>query len=347
MTKAELHSKMIALGPGPYFLIQIWLEILAGQAADVIRLANATAISKPTVRKYLSKLAALGYVVPAGAERWQLAGLVQQDGFIVEGAAGTLAPVIDLPAETPEPEKKNFSLLEEEDVNNNQKPLNTSSSSDDGAKKFFLEKSDLIFGACVVSHGLVLDALSADDILGWLAEAYDTRKKLANPPGLVYQRLRAGAEAHEKYRLDPGKYLPENYLQAIGRADLIPACERCGAYPCQCPPPMPPAQDVIEYFDPEPSARVQESWGGSWTPQRAWAAAKEQIRLEMPKAAFETWVRDVVLIDADQERSEFTLGFCNSSARDWVADRLQNTILRLLTGIMNQSEISLTFEVVG
>lgn len=67
----------------------------------------------------------------------------------------------------------------------------------------------------------------------------------------------------------------------------------------------------------------------------AWQATLGQLQMEMPKAAFDTWVRDAELIS--YEDGAFTIGVQNAYARDWLKDRLAGTITRLLTGIMNRS----------
>jgi len=68
---------------------------------------------------------------------------------------------------------------------------------------------------------------------------------------------------------------------------------------------------------------------------QAWQAALGQLQMEMPKAAFETWVQDTELIS--YEDGFFTLGVKNAYARDWLDSRLSSTIIRLLTGIMNRT----------
>lgn len=75
---------------------------------------------------------------------------------------------------------------------------------------------------------------------------------------------------------------------------------------------------------------------------QAWQATLGQLQMEMPKAAFDTWVRDAELIS--YEDGAFTIGVANAYARDWLKDRLAGTITRLLTGIMNRS-VALRFTV--
>jgi chromosomal replication initiator protein len=69
--------------------------------------------------------------------------------------------------------------------------------------------------------------------------------------------------------------------------------------------------------------------------QQAWQAALGQLQMEMPKASFDTWVRDADLVS--YEDGVFIIGVQNAYARDWLESRLTSTITRLLTGIMNRS----------
>jgi chromosomal replication initiator protein len=68
---------------------------------------------------------------------------------------------------------------------------------------------------------------------------------------------------------------------------------------------------------------------------QAWQAALGQLQMEMPKAAFDTWVRDAEFIS--YEDGSFIIGVQNAYARDWLQSRLATTVSRLLTGIMNRS----------
>ena len=68
--------------------------------------------------------------------------------------------------------------------------------------------------------------------------------------------------------------------------------------------------------------------------QQAWQSALGQLQMEMPKASFDTWVRDTRIISYDD--GTFTIGVRNAYARDWLESRLSSTATRLLMGIMNQ-----------
>ena len=68
---------------------------------------------------------------------------------------------------------------------------------------------------------------------------------------------------------------------------------------------------------------------------QAWQAALGQLQMDMPKAAFDTWVRDADIVS--YEDGTFIIGVPNAYARDWLDSRLSSTIKRLLTGIMNRT----------
>ena len=69
--------------------------------------------------------------------------------------------------------------------------------------------------------------------------------------------------------------------------------------------------------------------------EQAWQAALGQLQMEMPKASFDTWVRDTRI--ASYEDGLFTVSVRNAYARDWLESRLSSTVTRLLMGIMNRS----------
>jgi chromosomal replication initiator protein len=69
--------------------------------------------------------------------------------------------------------------------------------------------------------------------------------------------------------------------------------------------------------------------------EKAWQSALGQLQMEMPKASFDTWVRDSQIFSYDD--GLFTIGVRNAYARDWLESRLSSTMTRLLMGIMNRT----------
>jgi len=78
--------------------------------------------------------------------------------------------------------------------------------------------------------------------------------------------------------------------------------------------------------------------------EQAWQSVLGQLQMEMPRASFDTWVRDtkpVSYLDGT-----LTVGVGNAYARDWLENRLASTVNRLLVGIMN-STVDVNFIVNG
>jgi chromosomal replication initiator protein len=69
--------------------------------------------------------------------------------------------------------------------------------------------------------------------------------------------------------------------------------------------------------------------------EQAWQAALGQLQMDMPKAAFDTWVRDSLFLA--YEDGSFIVGVPNAFARDWLQKRLASTVTRLLSGMMNRT----------
>ena len=69
--------------------------------------------------------------------------------------------------------------------------------------------------------------------------------------------------------------------------------------------------------------------------ERLWDAAVGQLQLEMPRSAYDTWVRDAEFLA--YEDGTFVIGVQNAYARDWLEDRLQSTVRRILTGLLGRS----------
>ena len=69
--------------------------------------------------------------------------------------------------------------------------------------------------------------------------------------------------------------------------------------------------------------------------EQAWQSVLGQLQMEMPRASFDTWVRDTKPLS--YQNGTLTIGVRNAYARDWLESRLASTVSRLLVGIMNAS----------
>jgi chromosomal replication initiator protein len=69
---------------------------------------------------------------------------------------------------------------------------------------------------------------------------------------------------------------------------------------------------------------------------QAWQATLGQLQMELPKATYDTWVRDTKFIR--HQDNTFYIAVQNAYARDWLENRLTSTAVRLLSGIMDSTQ---------
>ena len=66
--------------------------------------------------------------------------------------------------------------------------------------------------------------------------------------------------------------------------------------------------------------------------QQAWQATLGQLQMDMPKASYDTWVKDSRFIS--QKENRIIIAVNNAYARDWLDNRLKTTAERLLSSII-------------
>jgi chromosomal replication initiator protein len=78
------------------------------------------------------------------------------------------------------------------------------------------------------------------------------------------------------------------------------------------------------------------------TPEAAWKATLGELELQMTRATFNTWLKGARLLACDDH--EYVIGVRNDYAKDWLDNRLHDTIVRTLAAITDQ-ENSIRFVV--
>ena len=76
--------------------------------------------------------------------------------------------------------------------------------------------------------------------------------------------------------------------------------------------------------------------------EQAWQSVLTQLQMEMPRASYDTWVRDTRPLAYDN--GMITVGVRNAYARDWLESRLATNVSKLLIDILN-SNVSVKFVV--
>jgi chromosomal replication initiator protein len=78
------------------------------------------------------------------------------------------------------------------------------------------------------------------------------------------------------------------------------------------------------------------------TPEAAWQATLGELELQMTRATFNTWLKDARMLACDDH--EYVIGVRNDYAKDWLENRLHDTIIRTLAAITGH-ESSIRFVV--
>lgn len=169
-------------------------------------------------------------------------------------------------------------------------------------------------------------------VLAAIAEAYDKRHKLNKPNRVACINIKRPQNIGQLYLDDPLRYLPETFLVAAGLASAEPDSAPESNWSEE-----PTADDVEQ--EPDPGPQPDSSIGvpigpGKPTPAEAWKAVIGQLQFDMPKAAFDTWVRPSRLVRFEGNR--FVI-YASTLGVQWLESRLLSTVTRLLIGICNQS----------
>jgi hypothetical protein len=67
---------------------------------------------------------------------------------------------------------------------------------------------------------------------------------------------------------------------------------------------------------------------------KVWKAAKSQLQLELSKAIFDTWLKDIEMIEFGDDA--LVLGAANDYASEWLNERMRSKIERIITGIIGR-----------
>lgn len=71
-----------------------------------------------------------------------------------------------------------------------------------------------------------------------------------------------------------------------------------------------------------------------FSPEVAWRATLGELELQMTKATFNTWLKDAILIE--EHEGLYRIGVKNEYAKDWLSNRLDDTIRRTLAAVIGR-----------
>lgn len=78
------------------------------------------------------------------------------------------------------------------------------------------------------------------------------------------------------------------------------------------------------------------------SPEKAWKAALGELEMQMTKATFNTWLKDAKLVTC--RGSEYVVGVRSDYARDWLENRLRDSVERTLSSVVDE-DITVRFVV--
>lgn len=178
-------------------------------------------------------------------------------------------------------------------------------------------------------------------------------KYLAKTPGITLVNVMAMAAQvrNDKTVRKPNYITLQNILEGERAAaewkdqstwEIIPEMIRsaCGLAPIQDGEKDPEwgenkLDELQIEFPIKPDESVKQMVTKKRNVERCWQSTLDQLQMEMPKASFDTWVRDTRTIH--YEDGLFIIAARNKYARDWLESRLTSTVTRLLMGIVNRS----------
>ena len=113
-----------------------------------------------------------------------------------------------------------------------------------------------------------------------------------------------------------------------GSTSTEPSCSRCEP---QCRGGFVSEEGIEDpHFTIHLKGRVR-----TMTPEQAWATVKQQLQLDMPKTAFDTWVRPARLFREDGDT--LTLGVPDEATQAWLAGRMVQQLQRQLAGCLGRA----------
>lgn len=173
-------------------------------------------------------------------------------------------------------------------------------------------------------------------LLATIAEAYDRRHRLRNPARVVYANLKNGSLPATRYRENPAKYLPGEFLRQIG----LPEPEQragYGGWECQeadearrqapLPPPSPHGVHAMDL----PASR-----DGRRTAHQVWQTAQAILSERFSLQTYARMIAPLELVDFEAENALFTFAAPDDYQRRWLEARCTRVFVQILGGICNR-----------
>jgi len=109
--------------------------------------------------------------------------------------------------------------------------------------------------------------------------------------------------------------------------------------------PKPVGKSLIEpEIIPAPPPPVETGHALSLPPDPLWQEVKERLRMQMPQATYDNWIKQTELVKI--EGNQWVIQCESTFAQDWLENRLNGTLMRTVNSVAGQS-VELKFIVSG
>jgi hypothetical protein len=129
--------------------------------------------------------------------------------------------------------------------------------------------------------------------------------------------------------LSPSKLASKFILQESKQPDISQNETETSILPVDIPGGETDGKEVLRERAPGLSSGTQDPTG-----VKVWNTAKSQLQVELSKAIFDTWVKDIELIGFGDDA--LVLGAANDYASEWLNERMRSKIERIITGILGR-----------
>ncbi len=177
-------------------------------------------------------------------------------------------------------------------------------------------------------------------LLASIAEAFDRRARLRHPARVVYANLKNGSLPAERYRLDPLRYLPEDFLRQAG----LPLPRRSPGYGGWESSEATEVQDGGE-LDPEGDASLElpASRDGARSAGQVWQVARAILAGHFQTQTYNQFIAPLCLARFDPVSVTFVFLARDEYRRRWLEERCTRLFQQTLGGVC-QRQVGVVFQ---
>jgi hypothetical protein len=205
-----------------------------------------------------------------------------------------------------------------------------------------LSSMDILFGD-QLDPNMFADDLDPRLALAWICKAYfDAQRNpnFNNPVGLIRKRL----VAKDKRKISRLDEMPAAYLEAIGLWEG--RCDRCGSGFRSRAAQREHSLNCRNDPDQEDDRKTETCLGvDDYSIFPKWEQVLRLLEQELPRASFDTWVRDTRAAAWDSSKQTLVIGARNLYAADWLSNR--SNIIQGYLFDLTEMQVTVEFKAVS